>query len=249
MAEGARIERDGPVQILRFDRAEKKNAVTSAMYDALADALEAANGDAGIGVCIFLGAPGAFSAGNDIADFFRAASDGRGLGRPILRFLRALATCDRPLFAGVDGLAVGIGTTLLLHCDYVLATRRTVLRTPFTALGLVPEAASSLLAPRLLGHAVAFELLVMGRDMDGETACRCGIVNGIVVPEELEREVLAAARELAAKPREAVLASRRLLKGGPAEILARIDAEAEEFAERLVSAEAQDAFATFLNRR
>jgi enoyl-CoA hydratase/carnithine racemase len=249
MTEGVRIERDGPVQVLRFDRAEKKNAITSAMYDALAEALEAANSDAEVGVCVFLGAPGAFSAGNDLSDFLRAVSEGQGLGRPILRFLHALATCDRPLFAGVDGLAVGIGTTLLLHCDYVLATERTVLRTPFTALGLVPEAASSLIAPRLLGHARAFELLVMGRDMDGEAACRCGIVNGIVEPEELEGAILGAVRELAAKPREAVLASRRLLKGEPAEILTRIDAEAEQFAERLASAEAQEAFAAFLGRR
>jgi enoyl-CoA hydratase/carnithine racemase len=176
-------------------------------------------------------------------------SQGGGLGESVLRFLRALATADRPLLAGVDGVAVGVGTTLLMHCDHVLATPRTVLRTPFTALGLVPEAASSLLAPRLIGHQRAFELLVMGRDMDAATAANCGLVSRIVQPGEIEAEILRAAHELASKPREAMLASRRLLKGDPAEVLARIEAEAEIFAERVASREAQAAFATFLRKR
>jgi enoyl-CoA hydratase/carnithine racemase len=248
MNAGVRIEREGALLLLRFDRPDKKNAVTGAMYGALAAALEEADGDDGIGVCVFLGAPGMFSAGNDIADFVAMAAQGRGLGEPILRFLRALAGSDRPLMAGVDGPAVGIGTTLLLHCDYVLATPRSLFRTPFAALGLVPEAASSLLAPRLIGHARAFELLVMGGDLDAETARICGLVNRVVEPEELEAELLGAARGLAAKPRDAVLASRRLLKGEPAEALARIDAEAELFAERLRSPEAQAAFAAFLEK-
>jgi enoyl-CoA hydratase/carnithine racemase len=150
--------------------------------------------------------------------------------------------------AGLDGVAVGIGATLLLHCDYILATPRTTLRTPFSALGLVPEAGSSLLAPRLMGHARAFELLVVGREFDAEGARSAGLVNEIVPPERLELTILSTARGLAARPREAVLASRRLLKGDPAEVLARIDAEAELFAERLRSEEARAAFAAFLDR-
>jgi enoyl-CoA hydratase/carnithine racemase len=248
MAAGVRIEQDGAVQILRFDRPEKKNAITGAMYDALADALETASRDDGIGVSVVLGAPEVFTAGNDIGDFMRMVAQGGALGEPILRFLRAFAMHDRPLLAGVDGLAVGVGTTLLLHCDYVLATPRSVFSTPFTALGLVPEAASSLLAPRVMGHARAFELLVMGRDFDADRALAAGFVNAVVAPEALERQILAAARELAAKPREAVLASRRLLKGDPGEILARIDAEAALFAERLASAEAQKAFSAFMSK-
>lgn len=247
MAEGIRIARDGAVAVVRFDRPEKKNAVTSGMYTALAEALEGADHDDGVGACVFLGSPGAFSAGNDIADLARMASEG-GLGEPVLRFLRALARADRPLLAGVDGLAVGLGTTLLFHCDYVLATPASLFRTPFTALGLVPEAASSLLAPRLMGHARAFQLLVMGDDLDCQAAKDAGLVNGIIASDGLEPAIMAAAHKLAAKPREVVLASRRLLKGDPEPVLARIEAEAEIFAERLRSREAQAAFAAFVQK-
>ena len=247
MAE-TRVERDGAVQILRFDRPEKKNAITSAMYDALADALEEASRDEAVGVCVFLGSPGIFTAGNDIADFIRVTSEGRGVGDAVLRFLRALATSDRPLLAGVDGLAVGVGATTIMHCDYVLATPRAVFHTPFTDLGLVPEAGSSLLAPTVMGHARAFELLVMGRQFDAQAALLAGLVNAIAAPAEIEAAILAAARALAAKPREAVLAARRLLKGDSVKILARIEKEAEVFAERLASREAQAAFAAFMEK-
>jgi len=217
------------------------------MYAAMTEALQAADGDDEIGVSVFLGAPEIFSAGNDINDFIAAVSRGReiGGGSP---FLKALATSRHVLMAGVDGLAVGIGTTLLLHCDYVLASPRAVFRTPFVALGLVPEAASSLIGPRLMGHRRAFELLVMGRDMDAGAAHTAGIVNAVVAPDALEDAVLAAAREMAGRPREAVLASRRLLKGDPAETVARIDEEVAIFAERLRSKEAQAAFAAFMQR-
>lgn len=245
--EEVRFERDGPVQILRLDRPAKKNAITRAMYQALAEALEAASGDDDIAVTVLLGSPGIFSAGNDIADFLRVASEGHGVAE-VLRFVRALATSDRPLFAGVDGLAVGVGATTLMHCDYVLATPRALFRTPFADLGLVPEAGSSLLAPCIMGHPRAFELLVLGRDLDAEAALRAGLVNGIVEPAELESAILAAAHELAAKPRHAVLAARRLLKGDNAELLARIEKEAEVFAERLASREAQAAFAAFIHK-
>ena len=246
--EEVRVERDGPVQILRLDRAAKKNAITSAMYDALAEALEAASADDEIAVSVLLGSPGIFSAGNDIADFLRIASEGHGVGEAVLRFVRALATSDRSIFAGVDGLAVGVGVTTLMHCDYVLATPRALFRTPFAELGLVPEAGSSLVAPGIMGHPRAFELLVLGRDLDAEAALRSGLVNAIVDPAELEPAILAAAHELAAKPRDAVLAARRLLKGDNTELLARIEKEAEVFAERLASREAQAAFAAFMQK-
>jgi enoyl-CoA hydratase/carnithine racemase len=135
-----------------------------------------------------------------------------------------------------------------MHCDYVLATPRAVFHTPFTDLGLVPEAGSSLLAPTVMGHARAFELLVMGRQFDAQAALLAGLVNAIVAPAEIEAAILAAARALAAKPREAVLAARRLLKGDSVKILARIEKEAEVFAERLASREAQAAFAAFLQK-
>ncbi len=247
MAQGVRIERDEGILVLRFDRADKKNAITAHMYAALAAALEEADRDPAVGACAFLGAPGVFTAGNDIADFARI-SEGGGLGEEIMRFLRALATSARPLLAGVDGLAVGLGTTLLLHCDYVLATPRTVFRTPFTALGVVPEAGSSLLAPRRMGHARAFELLVMGRDLGAEGAKAAGLVNGIASPDEIEEAVMAAARDLLSRPRGAVLAARRLLKGDPAEVLGQIEAEAAVFGERLQSPESRAAFAAFLGK-
>lgn len=240
--------RDGAVQILRIDRPEKKNALDAAMYEALADALEAANGDETIAATLVLGAPGAFSAGNDIGDFRRMAEEERGLGAGLLRFLRALVLSDRALVAGVDGLAIGIGTTMLLHCDHVVAGETAIFRTPFVDLGLVPEAASSLLAPRLMGHARAFSLLVLGEAMGAEAARNAGLVNRVVAPDAVEAEARAVARALAAKPREAMLAARRLLKGDPAEILARIEAEATLFAERIASQEAREAFAAFLNR-
>lgn len=246
--DGIRLAAEGPIRILRFDRPEKKNAITSAMYAALAAELEAASSDEAVGAVVLFGEPGVFTAGHDIGDFLAMAAEARGLAAPVLRFLRALASLDRPLLAGIDGIAVGIGATLLFHCDYVLATPRSMLRTPFTALGLTPEAASSLLAPRVMGTARAFELLVMGADFDAEAAKAAGLVNAVVGPAELEALTLGAARRLCGLPRGAVLAARRLLKGSSAEILARIEAEAEIFAERLASAEAQAAFAAFLDR-
>ncbi len=248
MTDGIDIALSGAVQTLRLTRPEKKNALTTAMYDALSAALEAADGDDAIAVNLLLGAPGIFTAGNDIGDFMRIANEGHGLGASILRFLRALATSDKPLVAGVDGAAIGVGTTLLLHCDHVVASDRSVFATPFVDLGLVPEAASSLIAPRLMGHVRAFELLVMGRQFSAEAACRAGLINRVVAPKELEAAAAEAAAAIAAKPRRALLMARRLMKGEPAEVLAQIDAEAECFAERLASAEARAAFAAFLQK-
>ena len=173
------------------------------------------------------GAPGAFCAGNDLEEFRQAAASGEGLGDSVIRFLHALAYCERPLVAAVDGLAIGVGTTMLLHCDYVVASRGSRFATPFVGLGLVPEAASSLLAPRLMGPRRAFALLVMGEPMDAPEAKACGLVNVVVAPEAVDQEGLRAARTIAALPREAVMASRRLMRGSPEEIHAQIDAEAE----------------------
>ena len=248
MADGVEISRDGATTILRLARPEKKNALTAVMYEALGAALEEASGDETVAAVVLLGSPGIFSAGNDIGDFVRSAAAGHGIGPSILPFLRALATADRPLIAGVDGPAVGIGTTLLLHCDVVLASPQAVFRTPFLDLGLVPEAGSSLLAPRLIGHGRAFALLVLGRDFDSERAMAAGLVTEIVAAAELEERALAVARELAAKPRQALLASRRLLRGDSVEVLERIETEAEIFAERLASPEAQAAFTRFIEK-
>ena len=194
-------------------------------------------------------APGAFSAGNDLAEFAQAATPAKAWALPVIRFLHALARSERPLVAAVQGLAVGVGTTMLLHCDHVVAGTDARFSTPFVSLGLVPEAASSLLAPRLMGHRRAFELLVMGRPLDAAAAQACGLVNAVVPPGDVEAEAMKAAHHIAALPAEAVAASRRLMRGPPDETVARIDEEVRLFKERLQSAEAQAAFDAFLNRK
>ena len=240
---------DGPVRTLRMNRPEKKNALTAPMYDAMAVALETANTTQDTRCVVIMGAPGAFSAGNDLQDFMRAAQSGEGLGNAVLRFLYALARCEKPLVAAVQGVAVGVGTTMLLHCDHVVAGEDARFSTPFVSLGLVPEAASSLLAPRLMGHRNAFSLLVMGRALNASEAKACGLVNIVVAPHEVDAQAMKAASEIAALPPGAVAASRRLMRGPPDEIVARIDEEARYFAERLKSPEARAAFEAFMMRK
>lgn len=238
---------DGPIRTIRMNRPEKKNALTLAMYDAMSQAIEEAQ--ANESHCLLIaGAPDAFCAGNDLNDFVAMAQSGE-LGAPILRFLYALARNEKPLVAAVSGVAVGIGTTMLLHCDHVVAADDARLSTPFVSLGLVPEAASSLIAPRLMGHARAFELLAMGKPLSAEQAKQAGIVNAIVPPAELEAAALAAARTIAALPPHAVAASRRLMRGRVEDVVARIGDEAAAFKERLKSPEARAAFAAFLARK
>jgi enoyl-CoA hydratase/carnithine racemase len=238
--------RDG-VLAIRMNRPDKKNALTSAMYGAMAKALLEADSDTTIGAILFLGLPGVFSAGNDLKDFAAFAMKGN-LGEEVLSFLRALAIAEKPLVAAVDGLAVGVGTTMLLHCDHVLLSPQAKLHTPFVNLALVPEAASSLLAPRIMGHIRAFEMLVMGRPLSPDQAVAAGIANAVVLAAEVEKAGFAAAAEIAAKPREAVRLSRKLVRGDADEVLKRIDEEALLFAQRLKSAEAQKAFQAFLNK-
>ncbi len=238
----------GPVRTLRINRPAKKNALTLAMYDAMAAAVEQAGTNGAIRCLLIAGGPGSFCAGNDIGDFMKAADDG-AISPPTLRFLYSFARCQKPLVAAVTGVAIGVGTTMLLHCDYVVAAATARFSTPFVALGLTPEAASSLIAPRLMGHANAFSLLVMGRSLDANEAKALGIVNAVVSAAEVEAEAMKVAQEISDLPPEAVLASRRLLRGTGEEIIARIDAEAEEFKVRLKSPEARTAFTGFLTRK
>ena len=239
---------DGPVRTIRMNRPEKKNALTLAMYDAMAAAIEEAQANDAIRCLLIAGQPGAFCAGNDLNDFVAMAQAG-GLGAPILRFLHALARNEKPVVAAVSGVAVGIGTTMLMHCDHVVAADDARLSTPFVSLGLVPEAGSSLIAPRLMGHARAFALLAMGKPLAAEEAKQAGIVNTVVAVTEFEQAALAAARTIAALPAEGVRTTRRLMRGAAEEIIARIDEEAAAFKARLKSPEAQAAFAAFLNRK
>lgn len=243
------IRDDDTIRVVRMNRPEKKNALNAAMYEVMAAALTGLRSEQAIRCVVIAGCPGAFCAGNDIDEFRQAAADGEGLGEPVLRFLRALAYCERPLVAAVDGLAVGIGTTMLLHCDYVVASQGSRFVTPFVSLGLVPEAASTLLAPRLMGPRRAFSMLVMGEPLDAQGALGIGLVNAVAESAETEAQALAAARRIAALPPEAVLASRRMIRGEPEELAERIDMEADFFRERLQSPEAQAAFEAFFARK
>lgn len=249
--ENVRIERPDTaagVQIIRIDRPHKKNAITRPMYAAMAEALRAGDGDEAIRAHVFLGVPGAFSAGNDMQDFLAYASGGE-LGAEVIDFLKALALAEKPLIAGVDGLAIGIGTTLTLHCDLTFATPATTFRTPFSDLALVPEAASSLILPRIAGHQRAFAMLAAGLPFSAEEAREAGIVYRIVAGAELERTVLDAAAALAAKPPRAVKIARDLIRGPREDVLARIDDEARHFAAQLKSTEARAAFEAFMARK
>jgi len=240
---------DGPVRTVRMNRPEKKNALTVPMYAALVDALDGAGASSTLRVVVIAGAPGAFCAGNDLQDFLTATRSAEGLAPPLIGFLHALARAEKPLVAAVCGLAVGIGTTMLLHCDHVVAASDARFSTPFVHLGLVPEAASSLLGPRRLGHARAFSLLAMGRPLDAAGALAAGLVNTVVAPDGVEAEAMQAAREIAALPAQALAATRRLLRGSPEGAIRRIDEEAAEFKRRLASPEARAAFEAFLARK
>jgi len=240
---------EGPIRTIRMNRAEKKNALTFAMYDAMSEAITSAGGSSPIRCLVICGVPGAFSAGNDLGDFMKAATGGAGLANSIINFLHTLARCERPLVAAVTGVAVGIGTTMMLHCDYAVAASDARFTTPFVALGLIPEAGSSLIAPRLMGHRRAFELLVMGKPLSGEEAKAVGLVNQVAPADQVEGEAMKAAQAIAALPPEGVAISRRLMKGTPDDIVQRIDDEAAAFGARLQSSEAREAFAAFFARK
>lgn len=236
------------VMVIRMNRPEKKNAITRAMYRAMTEALVSANSSADVRAAVIFGSPGSFSAGNDLGDFMSIAAD-PALARDVHEFIRQLPLFEKPLLAGVDGLAIGIGTTLNLHCDLTFATPRSFFRTPFTDLALVPEAASSLLGPRVMGTQRAFAMFAAGIGFSAEEAREAGLIWKIASEEALEATTLAAASELAKKPRQALLLSRRLLKGPVAEIQARLEEETVHFNRQLQSREAMDAFAGFMNKK
>jgi len=242
------VARQNGVSVLRFNRPAKKNAITRDMYVALAEAIAAGERDDTVGALVFVGSGGVFTAGNDLKDFL-AQGQPTASGGPVVDFLEALVGASKPLIAAIDGPAIGIGATMLLHCDLVYASPAARLSMPFLDLGLVPEAASSLLLPQRAGHPVAFEMLCLGASLDAERALAAGLVNAIVPADRLEAHALAAAASLAAKPRDALLISRRLLRGEPATIRARMLEEFAHFTERLGSPEAQEAVAAFLKKR
>lgn len=249
MSDDVLVGREGDVQVIRLNRPAKKNALTRAMYDTVTATLKAGEADASVAVHLITGTDGVFCAGNDIQDFAKRATD-LGAEGGASGFIQSLPSLSKPLVAAVDGLAIGVGVTMLFHCDLVYASPRASFRTPFLDLGLVMEAASSLLAPGIMGHQRAFELLCLGEPFDADAGFRAGFVNRIVPEGRLEQEALQAATRLAAKPRAALYAAKKLMKSGATErSLAQMKAEAAVFAELLQSAEAREAFAAFLEKR
>ena len=236
------------VLTLTLNRVEKKNSLTAAMYAELADQLEAGTQNAAVRVVLIQGDPTVFSAGNDLTDFMNAPP--AGADSPVFRFLRAISTCPKPVLAAVCGPAVGIGSTMLLHCDLVVAGDNAAFSMPFVNLGLCPEAASSLLVPQLLGYHRAAEALLMGEPFLAEAALESGWVNRVVPPTEANGVAQQWARKLAAKPMQALIETKRLLKSGQAEAVAqRMGAEGEIFRRMLHEPAAKEAFSAFFEKR
>jgi enoyl-CoA hydratase/carnithine racemase len=249
MSEHVLVSDAAGIRTIRMYRPEKKNALTLAMYEAMIAALDSASTNDTVRCVLIAGVPGAFSAGNDLADFLAAAAGDSGFNRAALRFLPAIVNCRKPMVAAVSGVAVGIGTTMLLHCDFVVAGTDALFSTPFVGLGLIPEAGSTLIVPRLMGQRRAFELLVMGHPLNATRAKDYGIANLVVDPQDVDAEALKAAREIAALPPGAVAAARALMRGEPDELRAHIDQESKIFSERLRSPEAKAAFEAFFARK
>ncbi len=247
MTEHVVVAQDGPLLTITMNRPEKKNALTHAMYAAMADALGRAATDAAVRVVLITGTGDAFTAGNDLGDFLNAPPHGGEA--PVTRFLAAISTAEKPVIAAVNGLAVGIGTTMLLHCDLVYAARTATFSAPFVNLALVPEAASSLLLPRRIGHAKAAELFLLGGRMDAAQAEAAGLVTAIFDTQVLLGEATARAQALAAKAPGAVRATKALMKRGEEPVADRMRAESVHFAAQLKSPELREAITAFTEKR
>lgn len=231
---------------IEFHRADKKNALTSDMYRAMSSILAQAKKDDEINVVLFKGSEGCFCAGNDIADFLEEPVLEEGT--PVMKFLHEVSNFDKPMVAAVSGPAVGIGTTLLLHCDLVYATDQTYFSLPFVDLGLCPEAGSSYLLPRQLGYVRAAELLLLAEPFDAHKAEKLGIINDIVDVDNYIETAQQKAEKLAAKPAHALRVSRQLIRSNSGLVSKAIEREARSFSELLGSEEAKAIFKKFLEK-
>lgn len=245
--EDIQSQTDGALHIVRMTRTKKKNALTRAMYTGLTEGLEHARDNDAIRVAVVLGGEGIFSAGNDLMDFVQDPPT--GLDSPVLKFLQVLSTFEKPLVMAVDGPAVGIGTTMLMHADLVYASERAYFQLPFVPLGLVPEAGSSWILPRMAGLQRATEWLLFGERFSVEQAKEAGLVNEIVT-DNVEARCLERAQKLAALPAQAVRATKKLIREPLAEhTKTMIEAEARVFVERLKAPETAEAMMNFLNKK
>jgi len=236
------------VATIEIARPEKKNAITGAMYTALADAFDAAREDNAVRAILLTGQPGIFTSGNDIEDFVqRPASLEQA---PSFAFMKALMGCDKPVVAAVTGAAIGIGTTMLLHCDFVYVSDEARLAMPFVGLGVVPEFGSSLIVPQLLGNARAAEKLLLGDPFTAAEAVECGIANAVLPAAEVVKHARRVAERFNALPPGAVRETKRLLRRNrSAALLETIAAEGQVFGQRLQSPEAKEAFSAFFEKR
>lgn len=232
--------------IITLNRPSRLNAITHAMYDALREALQTAREDGAVRVVVIKGSEGNFSAGNDMADFLNNPPTGKD--SPVGRFLDELATFPKPIVAAVEGVAIGVGTTLLLHCDLVYVAASAKLKLPFVSLGVCPEAGSGLILPALMGHQRAAEILLLGDTVSGEKAVEVGLANSL--EEDCVAKALAQAERLAAQPPSALRLTKQLMKAGhlPA-IQAQLATEGEHFFKRLASEEAKEALNAFAEKR
>jgi enoyl-CoA hydratase/carnithine racemase len=236
------------VATIEIARPEKKNALTVEMYQAMADALDAARENDAVRAVLIGGQPGIFTSGNDLEDFMRRPRQGDD--SPVFRFMRALVDCDKHVVAAVTGAAIGIGTTMLLHCDFVCVADDARLAMPFVSLGLVPEFASSLMVPQLMGHRRAAEKLLLGDPFTAEMAVECGIANAVLPAGEVMAQARRVAERFNALPPGAVREAKRLMRAPLRDaILATIRTEGEAFGGRLHSPEAKEAFQAFFEKR
>ena len=250
MSEHIEVERGGGRLSIRMNRPERRNAITVAMYAALADAIEAAASDEEVRLITIEGAGEDFTAGNDLADFLAEMPPPGTTDIPVWRFLRAMTRNEVPVLAAVHGNAVGIGTTMLFHCDLVLAEEGSRFVMPFVDLGLVPEAASSLILPRLAGRRRAARYLLLGESFGPEEALEIGLVSHVVPNGQVGAAMASMVEALLAKPAQALQLTQRLLRrGGEEEILQRMELENGHFAERLASDEVRQAIAAFFAAR
>jgi len=247
MTEHIKVRQDGSVLEIIFARPEKKNALSNAMYRAAKEALDSGQKNQAVRVVLFGAEGDAFTAGNDLADFASAAA-GKHDELQAHAFIEALANVDKPIVAAVSGLAVGVGTTMLLHCDLVYVAETAKLTTPFVNLALVPEAASSILLPARIGHVRAFAMFALGEGLSGQEAFALGLANKVLPADQVLAAAREAARILATRPLGAVVATKKLMRDKK-RILAQIDQEGAVFAERLKTAEAREAFSAFAERR
>ncbi|MGY8685780.1 enoyl-CoA hydratase [Bradyrhizobium sp. UFLA05-153] len=248
MTEHVRTEMTNGVLTLTLARPDKKNALTDAMYGKLADTIEGAETDPSVRVLLIRGEGDMFTAGNDVGEFAAVATGKSEGSRNVVRFIQSLARCTRPLVAAVQGRAVGVGTTMLLHCDLVVLADNALLSTPFVSLALVPEAASSLLMPLRIGHVRAYEMFALGEAVPANTALEWGLASRVVPLAQLDAEAAGLAGRLAKQPAGALVATKQLMRNGEA-LVAQMAAEGEQFAKRLRTAEAREAFTAFAERR